>query len=303
MYLYFFIGNYARPQADIDIGELVELINERDFEGQVADGKAELNATKNNCIKEINNTSVSGRVLKTGDTMTGNLTIEKSANTDICLDNTSIDYTSTTAPSNAQRVGGIFARDKNNKVTGCFQSYIDTNGNYITNIYTKRSIEGTEKSCSVSTYVGPTGNIWTYAPTPATGDNSTKIATTAYCVNRRCTTKATTTSSASITRPCWVVQNYVSGLSWYRVWSDGWIEQGGTYNQDKTSITYDVKISFLKAFSNTNYGLFVTKHSANNNSPATMWVLGAKTWAKDSFTTNIDQQAYTNKVSWYACGY
>lgn len=35
-----------------------------------------------------------------------------------------------------------------------------------------------------------------------------------------CTTKATTTSSASSTNPAVVVTNYVNGTEWYRVWSD-----------------------------------------------------------------------------------
>lgn len=297
MYLYFFVGNYARPQSDIDIGELVEIVNERDFTAQVTAGKNELNTTKNNCIKEINSTSVGGRVLKTGDTMTGNLTIEKSANTDIYLDNTSHDYTSTTAPSTATRVGGVFARDKNNKITGSFQSYLDTNGNYITNIYARRSVEGAEKSCAISTYVGPTGNVWTYAPTPATGDNSTKIATTAYCVNMRCTTKATTTSSASTTRPCWIVQNYRNGKSWYRVWSDGWIEQGGAYTTKDTSWGKQT-FTLLKSFSNTDYGVFVQcSHTGYSGGACAITAKAAGSFAAAIICVGDPH------TSWYACGY
>jgi hypothetical protein len=307
MYLYFFIGNYARPQSDIDIGELVELINERDFEGQVADGKQELtttknngiteiNTTKNNCIKEINSTSVSNRVLKTGDTMTGNLVISKSGTSDLVLTNTDIDYTSTTAPSSAVRVGGVFARDKNNKVTGCVQSYVDTNGNYITNMYARRSVEGAEKSCSISTYVGPTGNVWTYAPTPATGDNSTKIATTAFCKNMATTTKATTTSSASATRPAWIVQNYVNGKSWYRVWSDGWIEQGGASIATSDQNYQTVTVSLLKTFSNTNYHVSVTASWTDDTGSGTGYFAAQTT---SSFKASFCGYGY----SWYACGY
>ena len=45
--------------------------------------------------------------------------------------------------------------------------------------------------------------------------------------NTICTAKATTTSTASSAIPAVIVQNYKNGSSWYRVWSDGWIEQGG----------------------------------------------------------------------------
>ena len=41
-----------------------------------------------------------------------------------------------------------------------------------------------------------------------------------------------------------IVENYKSDASWYRVWSDGWIEQGGRTNA-KT-------ITFLKPFSDAN---------------------------------------------------
>lgn len=42
-----------------------------------------------------------------------------------------------------------------------------------------------------------------------------------------------------------IVENYKSDASWYRVWSDGWIEQGGRTNA-KT-------ITFLKPFSDADY--------------------------------------------------
>lgn len=46
----------------------------------------------------------------------------------------------------------------------------------------------------------------------------------------------------------YITETYVNGTSWYRVWSDGWIEQGGVTESGKTGT-----IALLKAFSNTNY--------------------------------------------------
>jgi len=46
-----------------------------------------------------------------------------------------------------------------------------------------------------------------------------------------------------------VVTNYISGARWYRVYSDGWIEQG-----DSAS-TLDTAITFSKPFRDTNYTL------------------------------------------------
>lgn len=46
-----------------------------------------------------------------------------------------------------------------------------------------------------------------------------------------------------------VVETYVNGTEWYRVWSDGWIEQGGCTAKNVSSAT----ATFLKPFSNTDY--------------------------------------------------
>ena len=48
----------------------------------------------------------------------------------------------------------------------------------------------------------------------------------------------------------YITETYVNGTSWYRVWSDGWIEQGGKTTIPTASGT---TINFLKSFSNTNY--------------------------------------------------
>lgn len=111
----------------------------------------------------------------------------------------------------------------------------------------------------------------------------------------RCTTRPTATSTASSGRVAVVVQNYLSGNSWYRVWSDGFIEQGGKGTGVAT-------ISLLKAFSDTNYTLQVTRLAQSENVPF------ARSIAKNSFVVGwkiINQVLDSNGVafSWYACGY
>ena len=82
--------------------------------------------------------------------------------------------------------------------------------------------QGTLQVCTNSK-----GNVWTYAPHPANKlDNSNKLATTNWVRNHCCTTPATTKSTASLDAPCYVIENYVNGTSWYRIWSDTFIEQG-----------------------------------------------------------------------------
>lgn len=112
----------------------------------------------------------------------------------------------------------------------------------------------------------------------------------------KCTEKATTTSSASSENVAVVVQNYVNGNSWYRVWSDGWIEQGGITSQTNTTI------NFLKSFSNTNYIFTATKRNPTTDSwgpeKGPIGTSGAK-------VSSIITASYTDNypLSWRACGY
>ena len=51
-----------------------------------------------------------------------------------------------------------------------------------------------------------------------------------------------------------VIETYQNGSSGYRVWSDGWCEQWGRVSSGQSNIN----VSFLKAFSNTNYNAQAT---------------------------------------------
>ena len=123
-------------------------------------------------------------------------------------------------------------------------------------------------------------------------DSSSKIVTTAFLTNRWTTSKATTTSSASKARPAVVIQNYVSGKNWYRIWSDGWIEQGGLIN---LSGDPNSTITFLKAFSNTNYT--IVSAADGYNSTANLGIT-----AKYTNKVTMDN-SYQSDYNWYVCGY
>lgn len=77
--------------------------------------------------------------------------------------------------------------------------------------------------------------------------------------NTICTTAATTTSTASSATPAVVVENYVNGTSWYRVWSDGWCEQGG--RTTSYSGAGFQTITLLKPMKDTNYTLLNCNNS------------------------------------------
>ena len=57
----------------------------------------------------------------------------------------------------------------------------------------------------------------------------------------------------------YITETYKNGSSWYRVWSDGWCEQGG---MDSTG-TGTKTITFLKPFRDTNYAPIATSRSAS----------------------------------------
>jgi hypothetical protein len=57
-----------------------------------------------------------------------------------------------------------------------------------------------------------------------------------------------------------IVQTYHNGTEWYRIWSDGWCEQGGQINRgDPNWVVNQIVVTFAKPFANTNY--FVTATS------------------------------------------
>ena len=135
------------------------------------------------------------------------------------------------------------------------------------------------------------------APTAASTVNNTQIATTAYVVAHRCTTAATTTSSASIYKPAIVVENYKNGTEWYRKWSDGWIEQGGYITQIPAG-TGGSSVTFSKAFTDTNYFSVPSWGTAEYAALSLIATNRTTTGMKIANRTNVPQYCY-----WYACGY
>ena len=94
-----------------------------------------------------------------------------------------------------------------------------------------------------------------------------------------------------------VTKTYQNGSSWYRVYSDGWCEQGGRLS---VSSNQTVTITFLKPFVNTNYIAFKNlgiKSTGTSN---------AQELSCFNFTTTTMQtQVNTDHrySCWIACGY
>jgi hypothetical protein len=90
----------------------------------------------------------------------------------------------------------------------------------------------------------------------------------------------------------YVIETWTSGTSWYRKWSDGWIEQGGqnTCSYNGTNITLNT------AFSNNNYTVTATAlKDTDTNVEAVV--------ASKAPTSMRIRCIGGHPVMWYACGF
>ena len=106
---------------------------------------------------------------------------------------------------------------------------------------------------------------------------------------RWCGKNVLTGNSAGLT----VVAESYSANSWYRKYSDGWIEQGG-----KTTGSSVVTLTFPLAFSNTNYS-FVC--NTQGNSTGYGYKRSAWISSRTATTVTLGSDAGDPAV-WYACG-
>lgn len=234
--------------------------------------------------KTENNT----KVAKAGDTMTGNLVIKTNADT---ISHYATHFTDhMTTPTSAAYSGMTFYDNKGQRY-GKVEGFWLTDGTSKFGINHGRSINGTMQYAQLNLWVDTAGGINMSFP--------------------KCTAKATTTSSATANRVAVITQNYKSGNNWYRVWSDGWIEQGGVtaawYRGSLNTLT------FLKAF--TQKPTFICNLEVTNGEASEMRAVvgNQNNNAGVTFVTTSQVTLYIHGMSgsgtdggpvhWYACGY
>ena len=247
--------------------------------------------------KDLSNLTAEGeakfdaKVSKSGDTMTGSLTIQAVTGGFLQGVRTGVNLGDT--PSSQQNIGGFrcYAGEPvEANIAAIVQGYIST--------AQSQSISGLQFITRK-----PDNSGW-----GAGLQLQTRADGNTYFSFPMCTTKATTTSSASANKVAVVTQNYVNGTSWYRVWSDGWKEQGGQYRTTTTQRQTWGVITFLKPFSNTNYNVQAVPHSLYRT--ATLLVYMGMASIGNKTTTKVDVGAYgvsdgdrNDGFDWYACGY
>lgn len=93
-----------------------------------------------------------------------------------------------------------------------------------------------------------------------------------------------------------VVETYVNGTEWYRVYSDGWVEQGGAMGTSQT-------ITLLKPMADTNYYVDVTwSGGKSGNFYAGDWRIDTLT-TTSFFTTATSNGANVKGSRWIVKGY
>lgn len=134
-------------------------------------------ATSTNVVHRTGNEMIAGT-----KTFTDQLIIQRNlADTRLACKNTGIQQG--IAPSSNQYSGCRFI-DKNNVELGSTYSAYRMDGSTRTGLFVKSSVAGATGSAEIGISCDINGIFYTYAPTPATTDNSTQIATTAYMNNK-----------------------------------------------------------------------------------------------------------------------
>ena len=101
----------------------------------------------------------------------------------------------------------------------------------------------------------------------------------------------------------YITETYINGPSWYRVWSDGWCEQGGVNTKIGQGGTL-VTVNLLKTFRDTNY--YVNRSNLSNSSWSgySGYITGIQyNKTTGSFAFKADSADYSQGAMWEAKGY
>ena len=100
-----------------------------------------------------------------------------------------------------------------------------------------------------------------------------------------------------------IIEIWNEGTEWYRVWSDGWIEQGG---QSYNAVDSEITIQLHKPYTNSDY--FITQTTGFNGAwsqTVTGWHIPATivSVTNSSFVIHFYSGNGLNIRRWYTCGY
>jgi len=98
-----------------------------------------------------------------------------------------------------------------------------------------------------------------------------------------------------------VIEPYVNGTSWYRVYSDGWCEQGGKFNANNTATTASYTVNLLKSYKDTNYSIVTCGYS--NHADQFKNGVAPYSFTTSSFVIQTFNNDALQPIVWQASGY
>ncbi len=178
------------------------------------------------------------------------------------------------------------------------ETFIDE---YVTNsVAIGREAQVTGEGTNVTNAVQIGAGINQTSDTVQMGDYPTLNLSTGLIPDARISTNiartADTITTSDLATCHVVIETYHSGANWYRVYSDGWCEQGGQISNLTTTV---VTISLQKHFIDTNYSISTTQY-VNNATGQFAYIRNAPT------TSSFDIKANSGTVDtlyWEAKGY
>jgi hypothetical protein len=98
----------------------------------------------------------------------------------------------------------------------------------------------------------------------------------------------------------YLVKSYSNGTDWYRIYSDGWCEQGGQINH--YSSNQRITVNFLKTMADTNYSIYRDVISTYTSGTTDYYWHGFYSISETGFECGVAGDANTC-YKWKVCGY
>lgn len=96
-----------------------------------------------------------------------------------------------------------------------------------------------------------------------------------------------------------IKESYQNGSSWYRIYNDGWCEQGGTVNVTQPGTT----ITLLKAYISNNYKLAFAMQDSSGDANLIAVAWRSKSTSSFIVDTGFNGTYFGGELDWQACGY
>lgn len=239
------------------------------------------------------------KVSKSGDTMSGDLSITKvnpilyltnnntaSGYAGINIKNGMFKYTDITAPEANVCLSRILFQDSDGNSTGWLQQYFNTSNQLVTNIGVRRNIDSANKDAGINIIVGSDGTAYTTAVTPAASATGTHIATCGWV-------KSILSSSGN------GLSTFSKAGNGYIKFSSGIILQWGSFASGGYRSTKT--ITYPTAFETTARVFFSSNYKQTNGDKGSSCSVTAITKTNFTYYSGFEQSSPT--IYWFAVGY